>query len=251
MTFRKLFCLLVILLPACRSKNVRPVTIVNAKLPYIDSILRYDTGVDVKIEDWKKDSLEGGMFITDINKIRVAIVAFENSTWYCYVKTNGAWMLSDSFKNNQYPFEFCLTDLNGDGYDDIRLSCPVMRGNNVCTVLLYQPQYHIFRHNSYYDQMNIGYDSATHLVRASALGGLFDNRKELYKVTGDSLTFYKGIEMIINTSGSVGELIYYEGKAGNKTEVKTIKERGNKTTGDFNKECWDDDLNYFSNGRCL
>jgi len=218
---------------------------------WVDSILKYDRGIDVKMDGWvgNDSSDEAAMFITNANGLRVAVIGVENEIWYSYKKENGGWVITDSFQNGMYPFDMCLADLNGDGFKDMRFRCPVMRGNYVCTVLLYQPQTKTFRHDSSYDLMNIEYDPTTHMVRSSALGGLFDNRKELYKISGDSLIFYKRVEMSIDNHNK-GKLLFYGNVNGKEALVKTIKKDGTSIEKQFYRTYWSGYLDYFDQAEC-
>lgn len=222
-------------------------------LPFADSLLKYDDGQNdtvVKCFGWI-DSVEGALFITHIDTKRVAVIALADTTSYCYVKTGHNWQLCDSFRGDIYAQTAWATDLNGDGYEDIRISYGVMRGNNVCLSLLYRPQSGTLQHNPAFDLMNIAYDTATKRVRSSGLGGIYDNVKELYSVKGDSLQFSKSVEMNIGAEGRYGELSFYEQVNGTKKLIRTVKASGNQTAQNFDTALWTEDLRYFDRGRQL
>ena len=195
--------------------------------------------------------MEGTLFITQIDTKRMAVIALADTTSYCYVKTGHNWLLCDSFRGAVYAQTAWATDLNGDGYEDIRISYGVMRGNYTCLSLLYRPQSGTLQHNPAFDLMNIAYDTTTRLVRSSGLGGIYDNIKELYFVKDDSLQFSKSVEMNIEAEARYGELSYYAQVNGTKKLIRTVKASGNQTAQNFDTALWIEDLRYFDRGRQL
>ena len=210
----------------------------------IDSLNYYGSKYDsIRVEiDYPKAVL----YIHTVNGIRTGVIGFNDSITTVYKKSALNWQETSSIDSSNEIWGINEIDLNNDGFKDLRLLFPVMRGNIVCEVFLFDNLSQSFKHNSYYDLINIGFDAKTGLIRSCALGGLFDNSKSLYRITGDSLTFYKRVEEEIDGYNKYGSVMrFYENKNGSEKLIKTIKGSWNNIPARFDTALWKDGLAYF------
>jgi hypothetical protein len=248
---KKLPLYLLLLFVACKQEqkqlSVKPVAVqtpASKKFSPVDSLIKYDeSSKEIRINI---DSPSSFLFIANVNHIRTGILAITDSLIIVFKKPNsGNWTETGRFAFNNYMYDISLTDLNNDGYKDIRIASPIMRGNNENIVLLFHKSDSNFYHNPKFDLLNIGYDKRTGLIRSSCLGGIYDDSKELYKIQGDSLYFFKRVEFDMDGIGKTAEVIFFKNANGNKKRIKTIKGRSTKMWNLFEKTFWTDDMNYY------
>ena len=219
---------------------------------FIGFIKQYDASCDtvVAIEDSIFNESGGKLLIAQANGIWVTVFVLNDTESYVFQKVNRNWALIDSFKSESLDLSgMTIVDLNGDGFEDVRIAYPVMRGNNICLSLIYNPGKRQFHHNEEFDLINIGFDSSKRYVRSCALGGLFDNSKRIYKVKGNNLILIKSVEMEIYAAGKYGTVKIKTLQKNGAYKTRIFKKSGNGTHELFERLLWSDDLDYFDKGR--
>ena len=132
-------------------------------------------------------------FVGRMNNVNYGIV-YKKDLTLIYQKENNHWMVTDSIpKNCMGRVEYA--DLNGDNYNDLIIITGISAagGNRENYILLFNPQKNKFKHNEYYDLLNIQYDKNKNMVETFWNGTIHGGSKSIYKITGDSLTFIETV----------------------------------------------------------
>ncbi len=246
--FSKIICLIIGLLGIA----IETVGQGSKQQKFIDFIKRYDNGCDtiVTIEDSIFNERGGKLLIAKSNGIKVAVFVLNDTESYVFQKVNRNLALIESFKSESLDLSgMTIVDLNGDGFEDVKIAYPVMRGNNICLSLIYNPGKRQFHHNEEFDLLNIGFDSSKRYVRSCALGGLFDNSKRIYRVSGNHLILIKSVAMEIYAAGKYGTVKIKTRQKNGAYKTRIIKKTGNGTHELFERLLWSDGLDYFDKGR--
>ncbi len=221
----------------------------------LDSITKYDGAQNEVVRLSDSSFLKNGssLYIFKANNQKNALAGINDTTVLVFKKISGKWNLASHVNLEYMPIAtLTLVDLNGDSLNDIRLSYPVMRGNCVCVVLLFDNKKREFCHNKEFDLFNVGYVPESKQLRSSGLGGLWDNNKAIYRVSKNNhLTLVQSASEEISSSENYGEIkIKTRNKNGNYT-TKLIKSTANKTAETFDTLLWSDYLKYFDSGQDL
>lgn len=183
------------------------------------------------------------LFIGKAEKHSYAIWMEMDSLMVFYQKPDGKkWKLTDSFYYGM-PFSYAENaDLNGDGFDDVKVSSfNGAAGNTENRIFIYNTVSQTFKLNEFYSLPNVKYNRKGKFIQSSWFSGVVHcQEKYKYNIVGDSLAFDMGVTFCPNDEdeGKTGTLEFY--KMVNNKRVTIKKETGlsNNLWGKFDHTFW-------------
>jgi hypothetical protein len=194
-----------------------PVTIPTIKEFWLDFIEKFKVDSDV-VKEGDSSSYVG--IITTIENNKVSILAITDSAIFLFQQRNKKWIQMDSAPFDNYLSEYEVTDLNGDGHDDLVITESGDVHGMACTdiflnkngKLQYIPGIHLY---------NIEYHPQTKLVSSFYYGSMNGNCKEYYRWVGDSLVLVRGAEQDESDNGP-DYVTFYRLKNGKRFDYKEV-----------------------------
>jgi len=205
----------------------------------LDSLKKFEGSRDTLLLD---DANDATLFIGTTKGRHYGVYVISEKTLAFYQKKHNWWELTE-----QFPYEYLFSyaeaeDINGDGTDDIKVAClSGSAGNSESTIFLYDIAAGSFKHNKFYDLPNVAYDKKGKFIRSSwYAGAMHCQSKYKYRITGDSLTFDKGVSFCPNHDDmKKGIFIEYTQKGDDRIVIDSINGNPDKLWNRFEKSFWD------------
>jgi len=207
----------------------------------IDTLNKYSNVDSLHIESKKPPGI---LHIGKANEISFAAWLPEtNDTTIFYEKIDGKWTPTDTIESLWSFFDVDHMDLNGDGFDDIRLRSYSNSGGNFDNlVFLYKPESKNFKHNADYDVPNITYDEKGGFIKTYWFSGVVHCQdKKRYRISGDHLLMDGGITYCPNPDdeGETATIEYYQLNGNKKKITKKESGKGEDMWKIFETALWD------------
>jgi hypothetical protein len=191
------FCAVCLLLLACEINKehiIQSDACLSVKNKYIfsivDTLKKYQETDSITF--WTDSTI---LFIGKKNNCRFGIYFGNTDYWTFYHQIDDNWVKTDTMNYSINFAHFEYKDVNGDNFEDI-LFCELygMAENKYSNVCLFDPQKKIFKHNPYYDLMNVTYEKNGNFIKSWWYAGTtFCQEKKKYKIIKDSLSLEIGI----------------------------------------------------------
>lgn len=242
------FIIAVFIFSSCKTKSndsnfiqqtnpvAKDTTLLTSDFSFVDTLDKYKN-FDTLSKDDKV------FYIGKVHSKPFGLFQISDTSFVLFQKERQAWFLSDTIILADI-VDTKYVDLNGDGFKDIIIAqdYTAAGANSENVVLLYNNKTGLLRHNVSYDLPNIQYDSKKRLIYSAWFGSAnHPQEKMVYKTSGDSLIFDKGITYIPDekTQGEIGTVEFYTEIKGKRIVTKTLKGKADKMFDVFDKEFWD------------
>jgi hypothetical protein len=187
------------------------------------------------------DTINAILYIGKANNVHFGLTLKDSKIAF-YQKINGEWIISDTTDFFE-PISIKYMDLNGDGFDDIRISSIYDRENGdvLTCVFLFNNLTNNFKLTESFGQDNVEYDKENKFVK-SWLGCKKGQGGVKWKsiIIGDKLKVDSTITFAVDTDKRIGTLNLYKGSNGaGHNPVKTEIGNPDSLWIKFNKTFWD------------
>ena len=213
-------------------------------LSVLDSLQKYSGTDSLYLEYKNSDEM---IFIGKANNVEYGawmIYDDTNSQVVFYQKASNSWKATDTIENQDGALcYFSRADLNGDGFQDIKISTVNgAHGNYETVVYLFDPKSHLFKNNVCYDLTNVSYDPVRKYVRSIWYGSVAGcQEKTTYKIVADSLVFHEGVMYCPDNEqpSTKASLEFYTMRYGERITLRKIVDDPQKLWDKYTSALWD------------
>lgn len=161
------------------------------------------------------DTIEAFLYIGVANNVHFGLTTKDSKIGF-YQKSRDGWIITDS---TDFFNDICLkkTDINGDGYVDLRISTIYDKDNGdvLTCVFLFDKSTNTFKFNNSFGQANVEYDKEKKFVKfwigcKKGQGGV----KWRGKIVNGNLKVDSTVTFLVDSTKMVGILKLYKGSNG-------------------------------------
>jgi hypothetical protein len=196
----------------------------SLKQELTDSLAIYSSLTEVVKRD---DSSKYVLFLREVNKHKIGVVALTDSVLFLFNKSNEKWVQMDSIKFDTYATSFEVLDLNSDNNDDFIIhGFGDMHGQSKPFVFISDVNGFLHYRSDFHHLYNIRIDKEKNLIESFYTGGEYSNYKETYIWDKDSLILAEGVkqELISNKKWTT----FYKIKNGQRLDIKKLEDSDEK-----------------------
>lgn len=161
------------------------------------------------------DTIDAKLYIGKVNNVHFGFTLKDGKIAF-YQKVNNVWTISDTTDFFE-PIKINYMDLNGDGYDDLRISkiYDSENGDLMTCVFLFDKSINSFKLNESFGQANVEYDSKNRFVKfwigcKKGQGGV----KWKGIIVKNKLKVDSTITFVVDSDKVIGTLKLYKGPNG-------------------------------------
>ncbi len=144
----------------------------------LDSILPEMKVSDDIVRNPPHRAIGYAVYTNIVNEHRIALIGITFSTGYLFEYSNSKWIQRDSFQYNHGIYKITVTDINGDGNNDINISSVFDTHMNLLSFILLADKNGQL-HYTTGGLTNVEFDTANRILKSYYCGSNTSNQKEI------------------------------------------------------------------------